>query len=152
MPIHRLQRWWLPGRLWWYRWCGCRGKAITFSGHPEFIDLQDDTSLRDKLEIMRAYSDVANTNIEAVFNLILDMAKCQNVPREESFRSRCWSYQIWSLIRPLLPVTCRGKMKNGTDPMRHYFERLKGDTKKTAIECLVLSSGMCVDGQIRYQK
>lgn len=58
-------------------------KAITFSGHPEFIDLQDDTSLRDKLEIMRAYSDVANTNIEAVFNLILDMAKCQNVPREE---------------------------------------------------------------------
>lgn len=32
---------------------------------------------------MRAYSDVANTNIEAVFNLILDMAKCQNVPREE---------------------------------------------------------------------
>ena len=32
---------------------------------------------------MRAYSDVANTNIEAVFNLILDMAKCQNVPRGE---------------------------------------------------------------------
>ena len=58
-------------------------KAITFSGHPQFIDLKENTSLKDKLEIMFAHDEVANTNIEAVFDLILDMAKCKNVPREE---------------------------------------------------------------------
>lgn len=58
-------------------------KAITFSGHPRFIDLKEDTSLKDKLEIMFAYGEVANTNIEAVFDLILEMAKCNQVPREE---------------------------------------------------------------------
>ena len=58
-------------------------KAITFSEHPQFIDLKDNTSLKDKLEIMFAYNEVANTNIEAVFDLILDMAKCKSVPREE---------------------------------------------------------------------
>lgn len=58
-------------------------KAITFSSRPQFIDLRDDTSLKDKLEIMYAYNEVANTNIEAVFDLILDMAKNRNVSREE---------------------------------------------------------------------
>lgn len=47
------------------------------------IDLKENTSLKDKLEIMFAYNEVANTNIEAVFDLILDMAKCESVPREE---------------------------------------------------------------------
>lgn len=32
---------------------------------------------------MYAHDEVANTNIEAVFELILDMAKCKEVPREE---------------------------------------------------------------------
>ena len=58
-------------------------KAITFSGHPQFIDLKENTSLKDKLEIMFAHNEVANTNIEAVFDLILEMAKCNDVPREE---------------------------------------------------------------------
>ena len=58
-------------------------KAITFSRTPQFIDLKENTSLKDKLEIMFAYNEVANTNIEAVFDLILDMAKCESVPREE---------------------------------------------------------------------
>ncbi len=58
-------------------------KAITFSGRPQFIDLKENTSLKDKLEIMFAHDEVANTNIEAVFDLILEMAKCNDVPREE---------------------------------------------------------------------
>lgn len=32
---------------------------------------------------MYSHDEVSNTNIEAVFDLILDMAKCKNVPREE---------------------------------------------------------------------
>lgn len=58
-------------------------KAITFSGHPQFIDLRENTSLKDKLEIMFAHNEVANTNIEAVFDLILDMAKSKEVPKDE---------------------------------------------------------------------
>lgn len=58
-------------------------KAITFSGRPQFIDLKENTSLKDKLEIMRSHCEVANTNIEAVFDLILEMARCKDVPREE---------------------------------------------------------------------
>lgn len=54
-------------------------KAITFSERPKFIDLRDNTSLKDKLEIMFSHCEVANTNIEAVFDLILDMAKCKKV-------------------------------------------------------------------------
>lgn len=58
-------------------------KAITFSGEPQFIDLQNGTGLKDKLEILRAYAEVANTNIEAVFDLLLQMAVSNEVPAEE---------------------------------------------------------------------
>jgi len=58
-------------------------KAITFSERPQFIEFKENTSLKDKLEIMFSHCEVANTNIEAVFDLILEMAKCKDVPREE---------------------------------------------------------------------
>lgn len=58
-------------------------KAITFSERPKLIDFKDNTSLKDKLEIILANNEVANTNIEAVFDLILDMAKAKDVSREE---------------------------------------------------------------------
>lgn len=58
-------------------------KAITFSRRPQFIEFKDNTSLKDKLEIMYAHNEVSNTNIEAVFDLILEMAKDKKVPREE---------------------------------------------------------------------
>ena len=58
-------------------------KAITFSSRPQFIDLKDNTKLKDKLEIMRAYSEVSNTNIKAVFDLLLEMAVSHAVPAEE---------------------------------------------------------------------
>ncbi len=51
-----------------------RNKFITFSMHPQLVDLSGGKSLRDKLEIMAAYTEVANTNIEAVFDLILQTA------------------------------------------------------------------------------
>ena len=60
-----------------------KNKAITFSEHPQFIDLKENTSLKDKLEIIYAHDEIAHTNIEAVFDLILDMAMCKSVPREE---------------------------------------------------------------------
>lgn len=58
-------------------------KAITFSESPRFIDLEPGKSLKEKLEIMFAHNEVANTNIEAVFDMLLELAVCQEVPAEE---------------------------------------------------------------------
>lgn len=58
-------------------------KAITFSSRPQFIDLEKGKSLKEKLEIMFAHNEVANTNIEAVFDMLLDMAISNEVPAEE---------------------------------------------------------------------
>ena len=58
-------------------------KAITFSMTPRFIDLDKGKTLKDKLEIMLAYGEVANTNIKAVFDMLLAMAVSNQVPREE---------------------------------------------------------------------
>ncbi len=58
-------------------------KAITFSHSPQLIDLDKGKNLKEKLEIMLAYNEVANTNIEAVFDLLLDMAVKSGVPAEE---------------------------------------------------------------------
>jgi len=58
-------------------------KAITFSEHPRLIDLERGKSLKEKLEIMFSYDEVANTNIEAVFDMLLDMAVSGAVPPEE---------------------------------------------------------------------
>ena len=51
-----------------------QNKYITFSMQPQFVDLSKGKTLREKLEIASAYTEVANTNIEAVFNLLLQKA------------------------------------------------------------------------------
>ena len=60
-----------------------RNKAITFSMTPQFIDLEKGKSLKDKLEIMLAHNEVANTNIKAVFDMLLAMAVSNQVPKEQ---------------------------------------------------------------------
>lgn len=47
---------------------------ITFSERPQLVDLSHGKSLRDKIKIALSHDEVANTNIEAVFDLILDTA------------------------------------------------------------------------------
>lgn len=49
-------------------------KFITFSSRPQIVDLSNAKSLRDKLEICIAYDDCSNTDIKAVFDLILNTA------------------------------------------------------------------------------
>lgn len=51
-----------------------KDKFITFSERPRYIDLSKQKTLHDKLAKAFAYSEVANTNIEAVFDLILNTA------------------------------------------------------------------------------
>jgi hypothetical protein len=57
-------------------------KVIEFSSHPEFIEIKGETFV-DRLEYLSTFCEIADTNIEAVFNLILSAAVNNNVPQEE---------------------------------------------------------------------
>ena len=56
---------------------------ITFSQTPQFVDLSKGKTLYDKLCIAIHHNEVANTNIEAVFNLILDTAIKYRMPQHD---------------------------------------------------------------------
>lgn len=56
-------------------------KMITFSSHPSYIDFSGAETVADKIK--RIPSIVDNTNLEAVFDLILDTAVEHNVPQED---------------------------------------------------------------------
>lgn len=60
-----------------------RDTYITFSQTPQFVDLSKGKTLHDKLEIALSHNEVANTNIEAVFDLILDTALKYHMPQRE---------------------------------------------------------------------
>lgn len=47
---------------------------VTFSENPQFVDLSSCETLREKIGFALSHNECANTNIEAVFDLILDIA------------------------------------------------------------------------------
>lgn len=49
-------------------------KFLTFSSHPELVDISSADCLLDALRICDKYDDCSNTNIEATMKLILDAA------------------------------------------------------------------------------
>ena len=65
----------------------CKGeyhnKFITFSSTPQIVDMSNARCLRDKLEICDAYQDITNTNIQAVFELILQTAVYNRLPQSK---------------------------------------------------------------------
>ena len=56
---------------------------ITFSQRPKLVDFSKATTLRQKLEIAFKHNEVANTNIEAVFDLILKTAVDKGMTQDE---------------------------------------------------------------------
>ena len=60
-----------------------RNTYITFSEHPQIVDLNSASTLREKIEIAFLHNEVANTNIEAVFDLILKTAVNQKMTQKE---------------------------------------------------------------------
>lgn len=56
---------------------------ITFSRTPQLVKFGEGTSLKQKLEIALEHDEVANTNIEAVFDLILNTAVRNHMTQEE---------------------------------------------------------------------
>ena len=55
---------------------------ITFSEHPRLVKIKGN-DIVDKVKYCESYNECANTNIEAVFRLILATAKQHQVPQEE---------------------------------------------------------------------
>ena len=64
-----------------------KDKYITFSANPQFVDLSKANTLREKLEIAHEYNEIANTNIEAVFDLILDVAVENDIQKNEMIKN-----------------------------------------------------------------
>lgn len=56
---------------------------ITFSENPQLVDFSNAKSLREKIETTLYYSEMANTNIEAVFDLILQTAINKHMSQDE---------------------------------------------------------------------
>ncbi len=59
-----------------------RNHFIEFSNRPELIEIKGDT-FADKLQYVCSFNEVADTNLEAVFDLILNAAVKNNVPQSE---------------------------------------------------------------------
>lgn len=63
---------------------GCyKDKFITFSNKPQIVDLTGTTSLRRKIDVLRCYNDCSNTDLEKVFQLVLDTVVENKVPQDD---------------------------------------------------------------------
>ncbi len=59
-----------------------RNHFIEFSAHPHLIEVKGET-FADRLRYAASFNEIANTNLEAVFDLILNAAVKNNVPQNE---------------------------------------------------------------------
>lgn len=60
-----------------------KDKTITFSHSPKYLDMSNAKTLAEKLSIMYSHSEVADTNIEAVFDLLLETAVRNNLSQKD---------------------------------------------------------------------
>lgn len=60
-----------------------KDKFITFSSRPQFVDLSNCTTLRDKVAKAYGYNLVEDTDIEKTFDLILNAAIANKLSQEE---------------------------------------------------------------------
>ena len=58
-------------------------KTITFSNRPQYLDMSNAKTLVEKLGVMYSHSEVSDTNIEAVFDLILETAVRNNLTQDD---------------------------------------------------------------------
>ncbi len=60
-----------------------KNQYITFSATPQLVNLSPAASLREKLQIILQHNEASNTNIEAVFDLILQTAVQNGMEQSE---------------------------------------------------------------------
>lgn len=60
-----------------------KDKYITFSEKPQYVDFSNAKSLAEKISIALKHDECANTNVEAVFDLLLETACRNNLKQED---------------------------------------------------------------------
>lgn len=60
-----------------------KDKFITFSSHPEIVDLSSCDNLYEKIKKLNHYDDYTNTNLEAAFDMILNTAVNNHLAQED---------------------------------------------------------------------
>lgn len=60
-----------------------KGKFVTFSSHPEVVDISKQETLHDKLDMINDYDDCSNTDIYSTMKLVLNTAIRNKIPQEE---------------------------------------------------------------------
>jgi hypothetical protein len=64
-----------------------KNKFITFSSHPEIVDLSAHDTLHDKLEQCYEYTDCSNTDLKKTFDLLLNTLKSGKVSESDAPKS-----------------------------------------------------------------
>ena len=59
-------------------------KFITFSSKPELVDLSKQESIKDKVAYLQTFDDCSNTNIQKVYDLILNVYKSKDFKEEDA--------------------------------------------------------------------
>ena len=60
-----------------------KDKYITFSERPQYVDFTNCKSLAEKLQVAYQHNECANTNVEAVFDLILETAVSNHLEQKD---------------------------------------------------------------------
>lgn len=60
-----------------------KDKYITFSEYPQYVDMSNAKSLAEKISIALQHNECANTNVEAVFDLVLETATINQLKQED---------------------------------------------------------------------
>lgn len=60
-----------------------KNKYITFSSNPKYVEFPANANLRQKINLALAHDECSNTDIEAVFDLILNVAKANHLTQSE---------------------------------------------------------------------
>lgn len=60
-----------------------KDEYITFSERPQYVNFTNAKSLAEKLNIAYEHDECANTNVEAVFDLLLETARRNNLKQED---------------------------------------------------------------------
>lgn len=119
-----------------------RNKYITFSNSPQFVEFGDEDSLEKKLRIARQHNEVANTNIEAVFDLILYIAVQNKIPKDKMIKNiliisdmefdsaqRSWSNNVRVLSQSLFNIIKQRYVDAGYDLPKLVFWNVNSRTK-----------------------
>ena len=59
-------------------------KFITFSSSPELVDLSKTTTLWEQVQLLSTYNDCSNTNIQKVYDLVLDVYRDPRFKKEDA--------------------------------------------------------------------